>query len=376
MTSHPTTLRANDLTGTPLDRASALPASFYTDPEIYRLEEALLFRREWISVGRIDQVAKPGDFFSVDVGGTPLLVVRGKDGEVRALSATCLHRFMPVAEGQGNRTSFQCPYHLWTYALDGQLIGAPHMEQAAGFDVADCRLPQASVEVWEGFIFVNLDATAAPLAPQIEPLRRTIAGYGIGDWRVAATMDYDSPWNWKITFENFAESYHHIGIHRDSLEPLFPAATTSHEDAGGPYIIHHLPTKDGVAFPTKFAAPPGISDLQRRELGVYAVLPIHMFTLQPDEMTYLQLIPISHERHLTRFYICWPPSAWDDPRFDEHLAQSKAAVDYIQQQDIGANAAVARGVRSVFAQGGRLSHLEKGVWQFDEWVKSKLAEAS
>ena len=171
--------------------ASALPPRYYTDPAIYKLEEERIFRKQWMFVGREDEVAQPGDYITIDIAGTPLIIVRDQQGTVRALSGSCLHRYMPVAEGAGNRSSFQCPYHLWTYGLDGQLIGAPEMEHATVFDKSACRLPEARLEVWEGFIFVNLDPEAEPLSPQLETLSRRLAGYHLGEMRTAALVDYE-----------------------------------------------------------------------------------------------------------------------------------------------------------------------------------------
>lgn len=362
--------------GTPLERASTLPPGYYTDPQMYRLEEDVIFRRGWVSAGRVDQVTDPGDFFTFDLAGTPLIIVRGKDGELRALSASCLHRFMPVTEGAGNRSSFQCPYHLWTYALDGQLIGAPEMERADGFDRADCRLPEARIEVWEGFVFVNLDANAEPLAPQIATLTEKVAPYRMGEMRTAAIVDYESDWNWKVMVENFIESYHHLGIHPDTLQPFLPAHTSSHDDSDGPWLYHRIPTKDRVPMPAQFAVPGELTSEQRTELTVISVFPLLLVALQPDEMNYLQVIPQLHDRHIARWWICHRPDAFEHPEFESKLAGSKAILDAVHQQDIGACRAVWKGVQSQYARSGRLSHLEKGVWQFDEWVKEQLAGAS
>ena len=147
------------------------------------------------------------------------------------------------------------------------------MEHATGFDKSACRLPEARLEVWEGFMFVNLDPDAAPLAPQLATLSRKLAGYSLSEMRTAAFVDYESDWNWKVMMENALESYHHAGIHRDTLEPLFPARYTSHEDVDGPYVYHHIPTRDRVHVPAQFPVPDDLPDEQRRELLVVGVFP-------------------------------------------------------------------------------------------------------
>src|SRR5688572_31162029 len=136
----------------PLAQASALPARCYTDPELYTREVEAIFRREWLCIGREDQLPRPGDYRSFELMGDALLAVRGDDGAIRVLSRVCRHRSMPVVEGAGNRRSFQCPCHLSTYALDGRLLGAPGMQRAEGFDRAQSALPPLPVELRRGWL--------------------------------------------------------------------------------------------------------------------------------------------------------------------------------------------------------------------------------
>jgi phenylpropionate dioxygenase-like ring-hydroxylating dioxygenase large terminal subunit len=356
--------------------ASALPPQHYTDPAFYAAEEATIFRKQWVPVARADELEKAGDYVAYDLAGAPIVVARWKDGGLRAMSATCLHRYMPVVEGAGNRTSFQCPYHLWTYGLDGQLIGAPEMDRAEGLSISDCRLPEIRVETWEGFVFVNLDASAPALAPQLATLTEKLRTYRIGEMRTAGTLEYESDWNWKIMVENFIESYHHIGVHPDTLQPFFPASGTSHDDIDGPYVFHLIPTKDRALLPAKFSVPDDLLDDYHSQLTVISVFPLLLFALQPDEMDVLQIIPESIGRHRVRWSICYRPDAWSDPVFEEKLAGSKAILDAVHRQDMDACRSVQRGVVSPFARPGRLSHLEKGVWQFNDWVREQLAAAS
>ena len=173
----------------PLERASTLPPGFYVSPEIFEREESV-FRRNWVSVGHIGEIPHPGDRFRIDIAGEPLLIVRGKEGEVRALSAVCRHRWMLLDGAEGSGT-ISCPYHKWTYALDGSLMAAPLMEQAADFDKADCALPSFAVELWNGFIFVNLDGEAPPLAPQLAPLAEEFAPWKMDEMDVIGRIAFD-----------------------------------------------------------------------------------------------------------------------------------------------------------------------------------------
>lgn len=355
----------------PLVRAATLPPRFYTDPEIYAREVEDIFRREWLVVGRADQADRPGDYFTLDLLGEPLVVACDQAGVLRVLSRVCRHRWMPVVEGSGNRRSFQCPYHLWTYGLDGRLLGAPEMQQAEGFDKAQCRLPELRSEVWEGWIFANFDPEAAPLAPRLEPLRRLLEPYGLAAMRSTPPLVYESPWNWKIMVDNFIESYHHAGVHADTLQPLVPAAGTWAEDGDGPYIVLHNPAKDGQ--PLGLLPPiAGLSSAQQAEFIVGAVFPFHLFVANPDSMVYYRLEPRSVEDFTLQIHLCVPPEVAGD----ERVNQLRGFLDVVHQQDIAACRGVQAGARSRLAAQGRLSHLEKAIWQFDRWLLDRLGASA
>ena len=143
--------------------ARFLPPDAYRSEEFFRFELEAIWDREWICVGRLEEIAAPGDYFSVDIAGEPLLIVRADENEVVALSAVCRHRGMIVAEGKGNcAKAFVCPYHHWSYDRRGKLIGAPQMQGVGTFDKSEIALPQVRTELWRGFIFVNFDDHAEP----------------------------------------------------------------------------------------------------------------------------------------------------------------------------------------------------------------------
>ncbi len=349
----PTRIPGLEAVRRPLDHASGLPPACYTDPAFFAAERERLFLREWLPVGREEDVPAPGDYVCTDRFGEPLVVVRDAEGVLHALSRVCRHRGMPVVEGRGRRRSFQCPYHLWTYGLDGRLLGAPEMERAAGFDRDACRLPSLRLECWEGWIFVNFDPGAAPLGAALEPLRRRLAPWRLGAMRTAATLAYDSPWNWKVMVENFLESYHHVGPHRDTLQPLFPAAGTFAEDVEGPYAVLQNPAQEA-------GAPP---------LVVCGVFPLHLFAPGPDQCVAYELDVDAHDHFRLDIRLLLPEEHAGDPGPVEAL---RDFVDLIHRQDVEVCRGVQRGLASPRAQQGRLSHLEKAIWQFDRWVLDRV----
>ena len=188
-----------------------IPFDWYSDPAVLRLERERIFRRSWQYAGRADQVAEPGMFFACDLAGIPVVVVRGDDGGLRAFLNVCRHRGSLVCEGEGKRASLQCPYHAWTYALDGSLRAAPRSDREPGFDRGALGLRPVSVDAWGPFVFVNPDAEAAPLAEALGELPRLLDGSGVDlaslrFLKREAGPEYAA--NWKVCAENFLECYH------------------------------------------------------------------------------------------------------------------------------------------------------------------------
>jgi len=363
-----------DAVRAPVERASTLPPRCYTDPDFYAFEVERVFRRSWLPVGRVDQVAQPGDYFTLDLCGEPVLVVRDLAGEVRALSNVCAHRWMPVASGSGNRRSFQCPYHYWSYGLDGRLIGTPEMDRAEDFERGSCSLPSIRAEVWQGFVFVNFDADAEPLAPRLEPLRPHVEPYRLAGQVATPRLDYDSTWNWKVTVENGSESYHHMGLHRSTLEDLLPAARSDIEPGRNDFSLYWNPTRDGSDFPSILPVAPGLSQRQRTSLQLVTIFPCTLFFMSPDQTSWLHVIPHDAGHHTAHYVPLVQPEALDDPDVEAKLDLARKTLDAVHQQDLVGCAEVQRGLGSRLARPGRFSHLETTIWQLQNWLLDRLEE--
>ncbi len=366
------------------ERSSWLPAQCYTDPAFYELEKERVFRRNWLSVGRVEQVAKPGDYFSIELFGEPLIIVRDKGGSIRALSNVCPHRWMLLVghdtdstfpfktEPCGNRKSFQCPFHLWSFDLDGRMIGAPGMDQAEDFDKKDWGLPQFSVEIWNGFIFVNLDPNAEPLAPQLATLDPFVDAYELDKLRILETLDYECDWNWKLSVEAGSESYHHLGLHQNLLEDFLPAAMSEIEPSCGPYSLYRNPTADGSPVPTAFEPPAGLSDRQRSCLKLITIFPYTMIFMMPEYTGFLKLTPQSHDTHKLRYVLLVHPNIDQHPKPDEVAEILRLSFDAVHQQDMAGGKYCWAGAQSRLAKQGRRSHLETQLWQMHNWLLDQL----
>ncbi len=171
------------------------------------------------------------------------MVTRDEAGDLHVMSRVCRHRAMLIAEGTGTVKTLSCPYHLWRYSLDGRLISAPGMEKSAQFSSDKCSLPQVRHEEWGGWVFANLSGDALPLADQIAPLKERLAPFGPQNLVIAGTIEFESPWNWKVMVENFLESYHHIGTHVETLQRSNPGLKTYGVDSGGPFAILENPPR-------------------------------------------------------------------------------------------------------------------------------------
>ncbi len=211
-----------------------LPAECYRDPRFFDLEIAHLLRPGWHAVARWDALPEPGDYTSVDLCGEPLLIVRDAAAELRVFSRVCRHRAHTVVEGSGHTKRFVCPYHRWSYQLDGSLAAAPLMDGTPGFAREACGLPELRTTGWQGFLMVSLDPNAASL--DLKALDEQLETHGFAELVTAGVIEFDSPWNWKVLVDNFMESYHHLGPHVDTLQKTNLAKETyCDETLAGPF---------------------------------------------------------------------------------------------------------------------------------------------
>ncbi|HLY95476.1 MAG TPA: aromatic ring-hydroxylating dioxygenase subunit alpha [Gaiellaceae bacterium] len=189
---------------------STLPYSWYSDPEVLRREQEKIFRSAWQYAGHLGELPEPGTFFTTRAGRTPVIVTRARDDEVRAFLNVCRHRGFPVAAGAGKRETIQCPYHAWTYGLDGSLRAAPRANEEEDFHQDELGLVPVSVGTWGPFVFVNADRDAEPLADALGSMPAQVAELGpdVGDLTHYTRWEAEIDANWKIVCENFLECYH------------------------------------------------------------------------------------------------------------------------------------------------------------------------
>jgi phenylpropionate dioxygenase-like ring-hydroxylating dioxygenase large terminal subunit len=376
----------------PLAQARTLTAAAYTDPDYFALETRRVLKAGWLCAGHVSQIKGPGAFLPIDLLGEPVLLVRDKDGDIRALSRVCPHRGADVLlEGEHTGCDVAgsviiCPYHRWTFGLDGRLRGTPQMQKAEGFNREDWRLAPIRSAIWHGFIFVNLDGAAPPLEQFYAAFGVTIAPWALQEMELVVSLEWECRFNWKVMVENWIESYHHLGPHTNTLNPFMPAQDTWSEPPNPAFIHAHLPLTGRDAAPIRetiengavgegFLPVPGLSLQQQEDWHLFVGFPCFMLLLARDRAIWYRLQPLSpdHCRLTTTMLVSRESLAM--PNYDSVLAAETKMLRDFHVEDMAVNEAVQRGLRSSHAVRGRLSHLEEPVWQFHRQLAAWLGAA-
>ena len=281
------------LPGTPAEEAHTMPPGFFTSEAFFALEQEHLFRREWTCLGHESDIPAPGDYFTGELAGEPLIVCRDGDARVRVLSNVCRHRGNLVLQGAGNKRTFICPYHAWSYAPDGRLKTAPHMDQVAGFDKASCRLPVFASEVWRGFVFVNLEGAAEPLADRLGTLEALIENYGMEQRKAVLAEEEGWAANWKCLVENFMEAYHLSPMHPKTLHPMMPSTLCERLEVGEGCSAYRGNYRPGT--PQRKPFPEALTAQERNSSLLFSVFPNLVIALGPSTLLYLCIFPETPE---------------------------------------------------------------------------------
>jgi Rieske 2Fe-2S family protein len=313
--------------------AKTLPQRYFISPEVFAEEQEKIFSKQWLLVGHQSQIADAGDYFLVSVpppsdnGATreSLIIIRDKSGEIHGFYNVCRHRGTRLKEDAcGHASAIQCPYHAWTYGLDGRLIGAPHMDEMPGFDKADYFLRAVNLALWEGFIFINLDVNAMPLEEWFAPLNGKFSHWNMSILRPAKRIEYDVCANWKLMFENYSECYHCPGVH-PMLAKVSPYDSAQNDLSEGPFLGGFMKINKGAGLTMsgKACALPvgGIKKKEGEEaeddglVFYYSIFPNLLLSLHPEYVMVHRLWPKSPERTLIVCDWFFHPDAFNRPDF-------------------------------------------------------------
>lgn len=361
----------------PPESAWSIPPSYYTDDGVAAAEIDALFRSGWIGVGRADQVSQPGDFVALDIADQSIILLRDREGILRAFANTCRHRGARLLEGEGNCRGIRCPFHSWAYKLDGTLAAAPHMEDVPGFARADNGLIAYRAEEILGFAFICLDFAAPDLVEVLGDFAAIHAPWPmdtlVSTRRTAITVEC----NWKAFIEVFNEYYHLPFVHPDSVDAIYNRPDTP-EDVRGAFTSQFGSTEGtgGVLQTQQDRALPLIPGLSgREEAGVrYTwVFPNMTFAAGTDALWVYEAYPLGAGRCQVFQTACFPPETVALPEFEERVAAYYLRLDAALAEDIPALVNQQRGLACPDARQGRFQpDLEPNVAAFARWYAGRM----
>jgi Rieske 2Fe-2S family protein len=362
----------------PVERASLLPPRVFHDADVFEWEREAWFARSWVCVGREEDAAAPGEYVLAQVAGESLALVRGEDGELRALYNVCRHRGARILEEDTGRLArIQCPYHAWTYALDGSLRRARHTEPLVGFEAEENGLLAARLETWQGFVFVNLDDDAPPLRDALGDLPDRLARFDLGSLRRARRIDYAVAANWKVIGDNYSECYHCPGVH-PQLNKLTPYDVGGNFESNGPWAGGWMQLAPGFETMSIDGSAhgrprlPGWSAADADHVLYFVVWPNLLLSVFPDYAMTHGVWPLEPGRSLVRCEWYFDPETMARDGFDPSGAVE--FWDLTNRQDWHVCELVQEGTRSRAYTRGRYSYMEDMVHAFDVMLADRYAQ--
>ena len=359
----------------PFEQAKAMPPSVYTSEEFLTRELSNIFSKDWFCVGRADALPNVGDYLTQDLAGQPIMVIRNKDNSLRAQSNVCLHRMSTLLHGRGNARSIVCPYHAWTYNLDGSLRGAPAMSLNEGFCKESYKLPQVRCQEWLGWVFVTLDLDASDVAVQLAQVEEMVGDYDMANYQETFFETHVWDTNWKVLAENFMESYHLPVCHAGTV-----GALSRLEDMvcppGLPAFNYHTILKDDQ-LKIALAHPDNdrMKGERRRTTYLLAIYPSLLITLTPGYFWYLTLHPEGVGKVRINFGGGMSKEWMQDAEALKNLEDLKSLLDEVNVEDRGCTEKVYNGICSDLADPGHLSHLERPNYDFATYISQRMQAA-
>jgi glycine betaine catabolism A len=368
-------------TSLPESLLATLPGRYYTDPAIFAQEQEHIFEKMWFCVARSADLPKPGSFRTVQVGRESIIVSRNRSGEARAFFNVCRHRGAKLCTAEAGETTraFQCPYHAWTYDLDGKLIAAPNLTKMPDVDQVEFGLVSIPVRDWLGYLWVCLadeppsfeDTVAHAVVERLGDVE-SIEHYDVGNLSVGRRIVYDVQANWKLIIENFMECYHCATIHPELTEVL-PEFADGY--AAQYFIGHGAVFGEGIEGFTIDGSPgldriPGVSADQDRRYYAITVKPQVFINLVPDHVIFHRMYPVAADRTIVECDWLYLPGVVESGR---DVSGSVELFDRVNRQDFDACERCQPAMSSrVYGRGGVLVPSEHHIGMFHEWLMAQL----
>lgn len=317
--------------------ARTMAREYYAAPEILLREKERVFANHWVCVGRSSDFAEPGSFRLATVAGESLIIVRDRGGEIRAHYNVCRHRGTRLCTESAGTFSetIQCPYHAWTYRLDGRLIGAPHMQGTPDFAIADYPLHSATVGEWEGFVFVNLARHPEPIEIAFAPVIARFTRFNLPSLVSVRRIEYEVGANWKLIMQNYSECLHCPTIHPE-LTTKLPYTSGANDLTEGAFLGGYMeikaPNQSATMSGRACAIPLGVlPDEDRTRAFYYTIFPNMMLSLHPDYAVYYTVTPRSVMRSIVTCDWMVHPDAPSTPGYN--IADAEEFWDRTNRQD-------------------------------------------
>jgi phenylpropionate dioxygenase-like ring-hydroxylating dioxygenase large terminal subunit len=356
----------------PFDSARAMPKSVYTSPEFVKLEEKHIFAADWLCAGRAEALPNPGDYLTMIIAGEPVVVLRDRDNQIRAMSNVCRHRMSVLLEGRGTTRAIVCPCHSWTYNLDGSLRGAPAMEMNKSFCKEAMGLPAIRCVVWQGWIMVTLNPDAPSPDERLKGVRDLIPALDMSTYTETYRETFRWATNWKVLAENFMESYHLPMCHRGTIGGASKLEEMVCPEGTDAFNYHWILKDDKVPLALAHPSNTTLKGDDRSKTWLLAIYPSLLITLTPGYFWYLSLTP-DGPGHVNVLFGMGMSADWlADPDATAHLAKVKALLDDVNIEDKGCTERVYRGLLAGMSAPGPLSHLERPNFEFAQYIASRI----
>lgn len=301
--------------------AHTLPRRYFTSPELFALEAEKIFLQRWLCVGRERQIARPGDYFLQQVGNESIIILRDRSDRVRAFYNVCRHRGTRLCEEHRGQLAgtIQCPYHAWTYSLDGRLIGAPSTDTIEDFDKAEWPLHRVAIAVWEGFLFINLADEPEPFDEAYAPLMGRFSRFNLPALEAYRRIDYQLACNWKFVVQNYSECYHCPLVH-PALVKLSSPTSGENDLYRGPFLGGYMDIVDASESLTMSGRTCGavVGELPEEDLKrvyYYSLFPNMLLSLHPDYVMYHTIWPRAAGQTLVTCEWLFHPDTLTNPTF-------------------------------------------------------------
>ncbi len=363
----------------PFAASPTLPPAAYRDADVLAAEQAAVFRKGWVGIGRADLWREPGDYQALDIGGVPLVVLRDGTGGLRAFANTCRHRGAKLLEGRGNAARVVCPFHAWTYGLDGTLKGAPRMGHATGFDAAGHGLVAFRAEERAGFAFVRLDGGAGDVDSWLGDLEAVHRPWPLASLVTARRRELEVGCNWKLFLEVFNEYYHLPCVHGGTFGGVYGEPDPA-DEAAGAFTTQFGPTEGTGGLMESdqehsLPAMPGLEGRDRRGVRYTWAYPSMTFAAGAEAMWVYEARPLAPDRCHVVMSVCFPRATIDADGFDAKARRYYARMDAALEEDRAVLERQQAGMTSPAARQGRFSELEPSVANFAFWYAETMLTA-